>query len=53
MSVYISRMGDGVATDSTGHFAFWISPTDTMLTASKGMNWVNKISITDTPITEQ
>ena len=46
-----SRMGDGVATDSTGHFAFWISPTDTMLTASKGLNWVNKIPINDTPIT--
>ena len=46
-------MGDGVATDSTGHFAFWISPTDTILTASEGMNWDNKISITDTPITEQ
>lgn len=46
-----SRMGDGVATDSTGHFAFWISPTDTMLTASKGLNWANKIPITDKPIT--
>jgi hypothetical protein len=46
-----SRMADGVATDSTGHFAFWISPTDTMLTASKGPNWVNKIPIIDVPIT--
>ena len=51
-----SQMGSGTASDSTGHFAFWLprtwlSRSDAMLTASKGMNWVNKIPITDTPIT--
>ena len=46
-----SQMGTGTATDSTGHFGYWLSPTDTMLTAHKGLSWVNKIPITDTPIT--
>lgn len=51
-----SQMGSGTASDSTGHFAFWLPSTwlshsVATLTASKGMNWVNKIPITDTPIT--
>ena len=46
-----SLMGTGTATDSTGHFGYWLSPTDTMLTAFKGFSWVNKIPITETPIT--
>lgn len=46
-----SRMGDGTATDSTGHFAFWISPTDKTLAANEGFSYVSKIKITDTPIT--
>lgn len=46
-----SRMGDGTATDSTGHFAFWISPTDETLAANLGLNYVSKIKITATPIT--
>ena len=46
-----SRMGDGTATDSTGHFSFWISPTDETLAANDGLSYVSKIKITDTPIT--
>ena len=46
-----SRMGDGTATDSTGHFAFWISPTDETLAANDGFSYVSKSKITDTPIT--
>ena len=51
-----SQMGSGTASDSTGHFGYWLpriwfSHTETTLTASKGMNWVTKIPITDTPIT--
>lgn len=51
-----SQMGSGTATDSTGHFGYWLpriwfSRTETTLTASHGMNWVSKIPITDTPIT--
>ncbi len=44
-----SRMGDGTATDSTGHFAFWISPTDKTLSASHGLNYVDNVTITDQP----
>ena len=46
-----SQMGSGTATDSTGHFGYWLPPTDTMLTAHKDFNWVRSIPITDTPIT--
>lgn len=51
-----SQMGSGTATDSTGHFGYWLpriwfSRSETTLMASKGMNWGNKIPITDTPIT--
>ena len=51
-----SQMGSGTASDSTGHFAFWLPRTwfpqsDAMLTASNGQKWVNKIPITDTPVT--
>lgn len=51
-----SQMGSGTASDSTGHFAFWLprtwlSQSDTMLTASNGRKWVSKIPIADTPIT--
>ena len=46
-----SRMGDGTATDSIGHFAFWVSNTDETLTASHGLNFIGNIKITDNPIT--
>ena len=51
-----SQMGSGTATDSTGHFGYWLprtwlSRTEATLTAAKDMKWVNKIPITDTPIT--
>jgi hypothetical protein len=45
-----SRMGDGTATDSTGHFAFWISQTDKTLAASHGLNYVGNNMITDKPL---
>lgn len=45
-----SRMGDGTATDSTGYFAFWISPTDKTLAANHGLNYVGKNMITDKPL---
>ena len=46
-----SQMGTGTATDSTGHFAFWVPRTATMLTASNGQIWVNRIPITDSSVT--
>jgi len=51
-----SQMGTGTASDSTGHFSFWLPrtwlfPSDAMLTAVKGLNRVGKIPITDTPVT--
>ena len=46
-----SQMGTGTATDSTGHFAFWVPRTATMLTASNGHIWVNRIPITDSSVT--
>lgn len=51
-----SQMGFGTASDSTGHFAFWLprtwlSQSDATLIASNGQYRVNKIPITDTPIT--
>ena len=49
--VWVEGKSDGTATDSTGHFAFWVSPTDETLAANLGLNYVSKIKITDTPIT--
>ena len=51
-----SQMGSGTASDSTGHFAFWLprtwlSQSSVTLTASNGQHWINKIPITDTPLT--
>ena len=51
-----SQMDSGTASDSTGHFAFWLprmwlSQSDATLIASNGQHWVNKIPITDKPIT--
>lgn len=51
-----SQMGSGTASDSTGHFAFWLprtwlSQSSVTLTASNGQHWINKIPITDTPVT--
>lgn len=51
-----SQMGSGTASDSTGRFAFWLprtwlSQSDATLIASNGRHWVNKIPITDTPVT--
>lgn len=45
-----SRMGTGTATNSKGHFAFWPSRTDKLLVASRGIDYIGNIPITNNPI---
>ena len=46
-----SRMGSGTATDSAGHFVFWVPRKGKTLAANCGINWVGNIKITDSPLT--
>ena len=51
--VHSKSRAKGAATDSIGHFAFWLPRTDTLLNADCGEKYkgVTKVPITDTPVT--
>ena len=51
--VHSNSRAKGAATDSIGHFAFWLPRTDTLLDADcgEGYKGITKVPITDTPVT--